>query len=217
MAGSWLCSPSLMAPIVDHGAVFPPASFHAVRPRLLASAMKSARHLASASIPSASSWARIAAFAAWLAAPVSRPVGLPSASSCTPGDPAVSPSAFSAAWLTRGPVKPPPVIHTGLFGAASVSSSNVKIRGSSSCVTLQPPNVVQIHLPSGRSAALSAYAASAFASPGVGGTAAAVAITAVTYRQSLRAGGGASCRLDRSLQDPSYIGFPQSLVPAYVP
>ena len=68
----------MIAPVVAQGAVFPPASFHAVSPRLLASAMKSSRHSASPSIPSWSSWARIALLASALAAPVSWPVGVPS-------------------------------------------------------------------------------------------------------------------------------------------
>ena len=62
IAPSSTCRPSLIAPVVPHGAVLPPASFHAVRPRLLASAMKSCRHFASPSIPIASIWARMAAF-----------------------------------------------------------------------------------------------------------------------------------------------------------
>ena len=152
-----------MAPVVPQGAVLPPASFQAVMPRLLASAMKSSRHSASPSMPSASSSARIDAFASAVAGAVSRPVGLPSGPSSTPGEPAESPSRSSAAWFTRGPRKPLPVIHSGFLGAAAVSSSKVKMRGSSSWPRFQPPAVVQIHLPSGRSAALRRYISSAVA------------------------------------------------------
>ena len=130
---------------------------------MLASLMKSARHLASPSMPSASIWATIAAFDAALAVPVRRPVGWPLASTSTPDELAVRPSAVSAAWFTRGPVTPPPVIHTGLFGIAALSSANVKIVGLSSWLRLQPPEPVQIQRPSASSSAFALYIASACA------------------------------------------------------
>src|SRR5262249_12578631 len=96
---------------------------------------------------------------AWLAAvaaaPVIWPVGLPLASTVTPGEVGVSPSTSSAFWFTRAPEMPAPVTHTGLFGAAVVSSSNVNGVGLSSCVTLQTPDSVQIHLPGPAAVALS--------------------------------------------------------------
>ncbi len=100
-------------------------------------------------------------FAAVVAGAMSWPVGLPFASSTTPGEPGPSPSAVSAAWFTRAPAKPPPWIQSGLAGAAALSSANVKRVGLSSCGRLHPPWVVQIHFPSGSSTALAAYMASA--------------------------------------------------------
>src|SRR5215207_6587586 len=52
----------------------------------------------------------------------------------------------------------------------------------------------------------------AFASTAVEATAATVATTTFTNRQSLRPGGGGRCRPDRSLRDPLYIGSPGPLV-----
>ena len=89
-------------------------------------------------------------FAAVVAGATSWPVGLPFASSTTPGEPGPSPSAVSAAWFTRAPAKPPPWIQSGFAGAAALSSANVKRVGLSSWARLHPPWVVQIHFPSGQ-------------------------------------------------------------------